>query len=96
MEPNPVAASKALYDELVADVQREESIARQKKPPSEPSGCSLVVVVTPGGSNDRCGGSCGFWDGLLGRSCQMVGSTTPEGLETSCICTGGWFDRIFR
>jgi hypothetical protein len=70
----------------------------KQKSQQQPSGCGLVVVVSLlGPTTDRsCGGSCGIWDRFLGRSCQMVGSTTPDGLEISCICTGCWFNNIFQ
>ena len=94
-----VPVSDAAYNELMATVEEAntQSIARQKGNQS-PGGCTLVVIVRlPGPTIDQsCGGSCGFIDRFLGRSCQMVGSTTPGGLETSCICTGGWFNSIFR
>jgi hypothetical protein len=93
----PLSVSDAVYDELMATVDKAKAqpIAQQK--PQQPSGCSLVVVVSlPGPKVDRgCGGSCGFWDRFLGRSCKMVGSTEPGGLEIYCTCSGGWFDRIF-
>ncbi len=95
----PVTVSDAAYDELMATIEeaKTQSIARQKGQ-QQPGGCTLVVIVRlPGPTIDQsCGGSCGFIDRLLGRSCQMVGSTTPGGLETTCMCSGGWFDRIFR
>jgi len=93
----PIPVSDAVYNELIDMVEKAnaEPIAQQK--PKHPSGCSLVVVVRlPGPTIDRsCGGSCGFWGPFLGRSCGMVGSTTSGGLEISCVCSGGWFDRLF-
>lgn len=93
----PFALSQEAYDDLVASaVDATPQVIARQKGNQTPGGCTLVVVVTPGGGGTSgCGGSCGIWDRFLGRSCVMVGSTTPGGLETSCICTGGWFERIF-
>jgi hypothetical protein len=93
----PVSVSDAVYDELMATLEKAKAqpIARQKS--QQPGGCTLVVVVSlPGPTIDSsCGGSCGFWDRFFGRTCTMVGSTTPEGFEQWCECGGGWLDRIF-
>jgi hypothetical protein len=94
----PVSVSKGVYDGLMAEIEaaKTQVIARPKGGVT-PTGCTLVVVVEPGGGGSSgCGGSCGIWDRFLGRNCQMVGSTTPDGLETYCICTGGWFNSILR
>jgi hypothetical protein len=95
MAGRPVSVSEETYRQLEAEAAQSGTIARQKG--TSPSGCTLVVVVKPGGGGSSgCGGSCGFLDRIFGRSCQMAGATTGEGVETYCSCSGGWFDKLFR
>ncbi|MDJ0782693.1 MAG: hypothetical protein QNJ22_12020 [Desulfosarcinaceae bacterium] len=62
------------------------------------NGCTTVVVVGPDFDikGYRCGGSCGWFDRLLGRTCKTVErGNSSGGVDVACTCTGGWWDTIF-
>ena len=94
----PISVSNAAYEQLVATVEQAKLQTAQKPKQQSGGGCSMVVVVgLPGPTVDRsCSGGCGFIVRFLGRSCQMVGSTTPGGLEIYCMCGGGWWNSLWR
>jgi hypothetical protein len=84
---------KSKYEELLSTVeQAKSSIARQKDDNGPTSNCSLIVI----GGQSTCSGSCGWINWFLGRTCQLAGATTDQGVETYCVCYGGWFDNTFR
>lgn len=96
MAGRTMRVSQETYDQLLGEAGGTTVIAQQKKPIT-PRGCTRIFTVSLGPDgpilNEDCGGDCGFWDMLLGRSCGMAGETTAEGLQTHCVCSGSWFSR---
>lgn len=84
------------FETLFEENKIQPQERRQK--PKGPTHCSPVFIVYPGGIiKVVCGGSCGFVDRFLGRSCNRRVTGNPDGsdMSVSCSCEGGWFDRIF-
>jgi len=73
---------------------RAGAALRQKPVGGSGGGCGLVEIQGPGGVRFECGGSCGFINRFLGRSCTKVSRTTDAGVEIFCTCSGGWFDGL--
>ena len=92
--------SQETYDQLLRESGGSGVIAQQKDPIT-PNGCTKIITIglddegRPFGNED-CGGDCGLWNRFLGRSCSVAGETTADGVQTYCVCSGGWFDRLFK
>lgn len=75
-------------------LEKLRTSAARQKPVGGFGGCGLVEIQGPGGVRFECGGSCGFVNRFLGRSCNKVSRTTDAGVEIFCTCSGGWFDNL--
>ena len=52
-----------------------------------------IPYIVPGGEL-RCSPGCPWYKRLFGGTCQMAGSTTPEGVEVFCACDWGILEPI--